>query len=155
MKIKFKKPKSPKSMFMGKVGKTPTIDWLVLSVLFVCFVIAAAVWSAFHFIETKRSLNDAAIVDENGPVITKTEQEKLEEILQIYEAKKSRHLDLLEQAKIDTALEKKNVPATVSTSTSAIVSTSSKPVSGSGAGANTGANASASIGQLRDRSSGN
>lgn len=121
------KIKKPKSMMIRGVGKTPSIDWLIIGSIFVCLVIAAVASSAMMFSGAKQALQrDGLPTSNTSPALTKTQEEEARDILRMYERKKERHLELLGKVKVDTAIEKKNVSvvATTTATSSPIVATS-------------------------------
>ncbi len=128
-KVKIKKPKS---MILQGVGKTPSIDWLIIIAIFVCLVIVAVTASAFRFAEVKRSrLEDAIPVGSTQPISTKSLEEGAKDVLNLYQSKKEAHLEILSKTKSDIAVEKKNAQAVATT-------TATSSPSGANAGTGTG-----------------
>lgn len=135
MHYKVKKPKF--AIFRG-IGKTPAVDWMIMASFFSFLVLAAGVWTALGFIETKASLQNAPAPVSTGQAASgKTQEEQTEEVLQLYDAKSRRHLELLGSAKTDTAADKKSAPtvATTTATSSAAASVGSSATSSSASGA--------------------
>lgn len=110
-----KRAKKPAMMFLRWVGKTPSIDWLILSFIFICLIIIVAVCSAWNFMEIKKVINVNQDMVSTAPVTaSETQEEQLRELIAIYEKKKSDHANLLDEARIDSAAERRNNPAVAS-----------------------------------------
>lgn len=121
-------------MILQGVGKTPSIDWLIIIAIFVCLVIIAVTASAFRFAEVKRSRLEAAIpVGNTQSPSTKSLEDGARDALGLYQTKKETHLELLSKTKADMAIEKKNAQA---------IATTTATSSPSGANAATGAGTS-------------
>ena len=127
------KTHKPTMMFLRWIGKTPSVDWLILSVLFVCFILIVAVWSTLYFLDVKSELakNLQAVSAAPAP-ITETQEEQLRAIIGVYEKKKADHQALLGKTKIDTAAEAKSNPviATSTATSTATTSSANRPAAG-------------------------
>lgn len=120
---KIKKAKKPSMLFLRQIGKTPTIDWLMLSFIFVCLITLVAVWSSLDFMKIKDVLNSNLNTVSVAPApVSETQEEQLREIIRIYEKKKADHAVLLGKARIDSAADRRNnqfAATSTATSTSA------------------------------------
>lgn len=126
---KTKKKSAPKlkSSTFSSIGKNPRLDWLLLIVLFAILVLAGVTWSVIHFLDVKSSLEATLNKSEtNHSAAAKTQEEELQDIIDMYQAKKANHAGLLGRAKIDTAAEKKAATSTA-TSTAATSTATSSP----------------------------
>lgn len=124
-----RKIKRPQMMFLRKIGKTPSVDWLIIVTLFVILVILAGIWGVSNFLDIKSTIKEGQTAAVAAPApVGKTEEEQARDIFNAYRAKAESHAALFGKVRIDTAAERKNAPVIASTtasSSSASASTAS------------------------------
>ena len=122
---KIKKANKPAMMFLHRIGKTPSIDWLILSFVFVCLIAVVAVWSSLDLMKIKEVLSSNQDTVSAAPApATQTQEEQIREIVRVYEKKQADHAELLGKARLDSAAERKANPVTAtSTATSTATGT--------------------------------
>ncbi len=126
-------------MFLRQIGKTPSIDWLLILALFSILIILAGIWGVSNFLDIKSTIMEGQTAAVSAPVSAgKTEEEQAKDIFNAYRAKAESHAALFGKVRIDTAAEKKNAPVIASTTASS--SSAASPVASTTAPARRGQN---------------
>lgn len=109
------------SDILGKVGKNPEQDWMLVLIICVTLVISVLVFLGLDFFKTQAFIKSGITsTDATGGVNVKTKEEELRDIIDVYVKKKQAHEALLGRSKFE--VEKAPATTTASTTASTVAS---------------------------------
>lgn len=85
---------------LSKIGKDPSTDWFIVLCLFTVLVLASLSFTVLRYLSVNNFINELATATGASTVAdTKTQEEKLQEIIVFYKTKEDRHYQLLGKSK--------------------------------------------------------